>query len=84
MHRREFLRLAGTSLAAMALRPTLAAARPSGLAGGQQAVVTTDTLNMRGGPNTNQPLIGRLIQGTPVDLLAANGAWWRVARWRKR
>ena len=79
MDRREFLRLTGASIAALALRPALVAARPSALVSGQQAIVTTDSLNVRGGPSTNQPLVGRFAQGTAVDLLGVNGAWWRVA-----
>jgi Bacterial SH3 domain len=51
------------------------------LASGSQATVTTDGVNMRGGPGSGQPIVGNLPLGATVDLLApaADGLWWRVA-----
>jgi hypothetical protein len=53
----------------------------AGLAAGMQATVTTDSVNVRGGPGPNQPIVAHLASGSTLDLLApsASGAWWRVA-----
>ena len=63
------------------LAPVPRAGAQAGLASGMQATVTTDALNLRGGPGATQPLVGTLSGGTTVDLLGASGsgAWWRIA-----
>ena len=52
----------------------------SGLATGLQASVTTDGLNLRGGPGGDEPVVGNLAIGSMVDLLApsSDGTWWRA------
>lgn len=52
----------------------------SGLTAGLQASVTTDGVNLRGGPGTDQPVVGSLAAGSFVDLVAASqsGTWWRT------
>src|SRR5579864_8838712 len=80
MRRRQFL---GAS-AAFGLA-TLAAPVPTraqaALATGTQAVVTTDGVNLRGGPGADQPVVGTLSADMQVDVLggSADGTWWRVA-----
>lgn len=66
----------GDYLSTAAAPPTPAA----GLAGGQIAQVTTDGLNVRGGPDPRSPVVGSLPAGASVDLLSASpdGSWWRV------
>ena len=50
------------------------------MAPGTQAIVTTDGVNLRGGPGADQPIIGTLSSKMQVDLLgSADGTWWRVA-----
>jgi hypothetical protein len=51
------------------------------LSAGTRAVLSTDGVNVRGGPGAHQPAIDSLDAGTLVDLLAssADGAWWRIA-----
>jgi hypothetical protein len=46
-----------------------------------QASVTTDGVNVRGGPGTDQPVVATLAGGSTVDLLgsSAGGDWWRTA-----
>lgn len=53
----------------------------STLARGMQAAVTSDAVNVRGGPGASQPVVGSLELGSSVDLLgsSSDGAWWRVA-----
>jgi len=46
-------------------------------------VVTATTLNVRSGPGTSFPVVGKLAQGTTVDVWAvatnvAGGDWWLV------
>jgi hypothetical protein len=84
------LRTAGAAGAAATLAQ-LVAVTPAPLAGpvhaqtvlavGTQATVTTDALNVRGGPGANQPVVGQLSLDATVDLLGASsgGTWWRVA-----
>ena len=50
------------------------------LAAGGGAVVTTDWLNLRGGPGTVNPIVGHLSSGDAVRVLAGpvNQSWWRV------
>lgn len=45
------------------------------------AVVATDTLNVRGGPGTNYPVIGQLAQGDAVQIIGRNGdsKWVKIA-----
>jgi len=82
MDRRRFLRTTaalGTALGLGSARRVHAAA--PALAPGFQAIVTSDGVNVRGGPGVDQPAVVSLNSGTGVDLLAASadGAWWRVA-----
>jgi len=86
MNRRSFIQLAGAGIASVALGPTVLAptqaqAAQSGLQEGQQASVSTDSLNLRGGPGADEPRVAALSAGTLVDMLApsADGSWWRVA-----
>jgi hypothetical protein len=67
--------------AAWALPGAARASADPGLVAGSQATVTTDGLNVRGGPGAEQPSVATLGAGASVDLLApaADGAWWRVA-----
>jgi hypothetical protein len=53
----------------------------SSLGAGFQASVTTDGVNLRGGPGTDQPVVGSLAAGSLVDLVAPSpsGGWWRAA-----
>jgi hypothetical protein len=53
----------------------------SALAAGLQASTIADGVNLRGGPGTDQPVVGSLDAGSLVDLLAPSpsGAWWRAA-----
>jgi hypothetical protein len=44
-----------------------------------QALVTTDGLNVRGGPGAGQPVVGTLDSGTNVDVLDATSTWCRIA-----
>jgi hypothetical protein len=81
VHRRRFLQAAGAVAAALGgARATRALADPA-LAPGMQASVSTDGLHVRGGPGTDQPVVGILDAGAVVDLLgvSADGGWWRVA-----
>jgi uncharacterized protein YraI len=50
------------------------------LATGRQAEAT-DAVRVRGGPGTQDPVVGALAAGATVDLLgsSADGGWWRVA-----
>jgi Bacterial SH3 domain len=80
--RRRFLQAAaaaGSALALPAVQTTLA--QTTGLSAGMLASVTTDQLNVRGGPGASQPAVATLDLGSTVDLLGASldGAWWRVA-----
>jgi hypothetical protein len=71
---------AAVALSALALQPPAARAQMA-LAAGMQASVTSDGVNLRGGPGTDQPVVATLPGGSTVDLLAASasGAWWRAA-----
>lgn len=44
------------------------------------ATITTQVLNVRGGPGTNYPIIGQVLQGERYPILARNaaGTWWRI------
>jgi hypothetical protein len=79
MRRRQFVRAAATVGVAMMAAPGLVRAQ-SGLSAGLQASVTTDGLNLRGGPGGDQPVVGNLAVGSMVDLLApsSDGTWWRA------
>jgi uncharacterized protein YraI len=82
MDRRRFLQTTSALGAALSLssarRVYSAALTP---APGFQAIVTTDGVNVRGGPGVDQPSVATLASGASVDLLAASadGAWWRIA-----
>jgi Bacterial SH3 domain len=79
MRRREFLGATAAFGAFLAVPGRLNA--QSGLAAGTQGSISTDGVNLRGGPGTDQPVVGNLAAGALVDLVAAvqSGAWWRVA-----
>ena len=88
--RRQLLRTAAAAtlgLATLGGRSAFAQAAPSGpgssppLQSGTRALVATDSLNVRGGPGADEPLVDTLTGGTAVDLLgsASDGTWWRVA-----
>ena len=82
MRRRRFVgSLAALTAGAAAWTLPCAAMAQARLAVGMQASVSTDGLNIRGGPNGSQPVVGNVDSGTLVDLLgaSADGAWWRVA-----
>lgn len=59
-------------------QPAVTPAAPG--AGAQTAVVNALTLNVRGGPGTTFPVIGKLAQGAVVTVEARNAAgdWWLV------
>jgi len=53
----------------------------SAMAAGATATVTTDTsnLNIRKGPGTDQPLVGKAAHGSTVTLISkTNDQWWLV------
>jgi hypothetical protein len=79
MKRRRFVQATAALGTALLTPPTLLRAQ-AGLSAGQQASVTTDGLNLRGGPASDQPVLGNLAIGSIVDLLApsADGTWWRA------
>ncbi|HLZ10596.1 MAG TPA: SH3 domain-containing protein, partial [Chloroflexota bacterium] len=76
----------GMSLWIVLLVVALALARPNqasatgDLAVGGGASVTADWLNVRGGPGTDNPIVGQLAYGTVLRLIAGpvNDTWWRV------
>jgi hypothetical protein len=81
MRRRQFvLGSAGLGAAALLAGPIQLEAQ-AGLSAGLQASVTTDGLNLRGGPAADQPVVASLPAGSVVDLVAPSpsGAWWRAA-----
>jgi hypothetical protein len=81
MRRRQFvLGSAGLGAATFLSRPGVLEAQ-AGLSAGLQASVTTDGVNLRGGPGTDQPVLGSLTAGSVVDLVAPSpaGGWWRAA-----
>jgi len=50
-------------------------------AGGTKATVTTEStnLNIRKGPGTDQPIVGKAAHGSEVTLISkANDQWWLV------
>lgn len=81
MRRRRFVQAAAGFGAAALVTPAVQALAQSSLAAGQQANVTTDGVNLRGGPGTDQPVITSLPAGSLVDLIApsSSGTWWRTA-----
>ena len=70
----------GGALSTLAL-PAIAVRGQTALSAGMQASVTGDGVNLRGGPGTDQPIVGSLAAGSTIDLLgaSASGAWWRAA-----
>jgi hypothetical protein len=81
VRRRQFVRSsAAVAFSAFAVQAPGVWAQTA-LAAGMQAGVTSDGVNLRGGPGTDQPVVATLASGTTVDLLAASasGAWWRAA-----
>src|SRR5712692_7955532 len=81
MRRRRFLQSATALTAGAMLMGGGTVLGQSALNSGWQATVTTDGLNVRGGPGADQPTVSTLDSGVVVDLLApsAGGTWWRVA-----
>jgi hypothetical protein len=71
---------AAVALSTLVLPATTARAQ-SALSAGMQASVTTDGVNLRGGPGTDQPVVATLAAGSTVDLLGSStsGDWWRAA-----
>src|SRR5687767_11206214 len=73
--RRQALRLlAGAALAAGLAPAGVRAVRLSGVS----ATVNVATLNVRSGPDTSHPIVGRLDRGTEVACLATAGSWFKV------
>ena len=81
MRRRHFVRTALGIGAAALMSPSVRAQAQTALSVGLQASVTSDGVNLRGGPGTDQPVIASLPLGSVVDLIApsTSGAWWRTA-----
>ena len=53
----------------------------SAMAPGAQATVTTESsnLNVRKGPGTDQPIVGKAAHGTTVTLVSkTNNQWWLI------
>jgi Bacterial SH3 domain len=69
---KEFRLIAGSLALAVALT-TLAAAS----AAAAPAVATT-TVNLRQGPGTNYPIIGKIPGGAGVDVAGCSGQWCQV------
>jgi hypothetical protein len=44
------------------------------------AIVRADVLNVRAGPSTNYPVVGRLAAGETTDIVgqSVDGAWWQI------
>ncbi len=44
------------------------------------AIVRVEALNVRAGPGTGYPIVGRLTAGDSVDIVgrSADGAWWQI------
>jgi hypothetical protein len=81
MRRRRFVQATAGLGAAALLAPAQRSWAQSALAPALQASVTSDGVNLRGGPGTDQPVVTSLAAGALVDLIApsASGSWWRVA-----
>ncbi|NOZ72439.1 MAG: SH3 domain-containing protein [Chloroflexi bacterium] len=45
-----------------------------------QVEVTANTVNLRGGPGTNYPRLGKVVKGTKLDIIARNqaGDWFQI------
>jgi hypothetical protein len=81
MKRRQLLKATAALGAATFLAPAGRLAAQASLGAGMQASVTSDGVNLRGGPGTDQPIVASLDAGSLVDLVAASssGGWWRAA-----
>ena len=71
------------AVALLMLLPVLAApaaAAPAAAADGPQLTVKVATLNLRQGPGTNYPVVGKLTQGTQAAIIGRNAAgdWYQV------
>ena len=58
--------------------PTVA---PTATAQQKPRVVAADAANVRAGPGTNYPAVGKLTPGKEMDIIGRNtsGDWWRIA-----
>jgi len=52
----------------------------AGAEAGQVAVVTTDVLNMRGGPGLGYGIVGKACRGERLDILSSANGWYKVNR----
>jgi uncharacterized protein YgiM (DUF1202 family) len=68
-----------TVITLMPPSPTVAPAGPSP-APSQPSVTTRTGLNVRGGPGTDYPVIGRLVEGQTLPVTGRNAetTWWQV------
>ena len=71
------------AVALLMLLPVLvapAAAAPAAAADGPQLTAKVATLNLRQGPGTNYPVVGKLTQGTHAVIIGRNAAgdWYQV------
>jgi len=66
------------AVALLMLLPVLAA--PAAAADGPQLTVKVATLNLRQGPGTNYPVVGKLTQGAQAAIIGRNAAgdWYQV------
>ncbi len=80
MRRRQFVRSSAAVALSTLVLPAVAHGQTA-LSAGMQASVNTDSANLRGGPGTDQPVVGTLSFGSTVDLLGSStgGEWWRAA-----
>ncbi|MBV9595709.1 MAG: SH3 domain-containing protein [Chloroflexi bacterium] len=81
MRRRQFVRASAAVGVSALIAPAAGVRAQTALSAGMQASVTSDGVNLRGGPGADQPVVGTLAVGSTVDLLggSASGAWWRAA-----
>lgn len=46
---------------------------------GLEAVVTSDTLNVRQGPSTTEPIVSKIVKGQLVDVIGSEGGWLKIS-----
>ena len=65
-----------------AVTPAVLAGSPSPVAAFSEGRVTANTLNIRGGPGEDQPILGQLRAGDTVRIIARtpDGAWAKIER----